>query len=135
MDQRSAGGRVLVWTQWTLLATCLIGSLGVLLLAAIRAGDPGALLAPGLDRLGDPKDSLPDSFLAWIFVPGMFVSYFVYAFGFVTVFFGLGMLMHTWQVGDRATFRRLLRSTAAWVALTAAALTPFGGTLHSWLLD
>ncbi|MEU4561046.1 hypothetical protein AB0F72_21915 [Actinoplanes sp. NPDC023936] len=135
MDQRSAGGRVLVWIQWTLLVACLIGSLGVLALAAIRAGDPGALLAPGLERLGDPAESLPDSLLALIFVPGIFVSYFVYAIGFVTVFFGFAMLMHTWLVGDRATFRQLLRSTAAWAALTAVAITPFGSALHHWLLD
>ncbi|MEU4695149.1 hypothetical protein [Actinoplanes sp. NPDC023714] len=135
MNQRSAGGRLLVWLQWTLLVACLISSFGVLLLAAARAGDFGAVLAPGLERLGDPKDSLPGSGLAWLFVPGMFVAFFIYAFGFVTVFFGLGMLMHTWQIGDRATFRGLLWSTAAWVLLTAAALTPFGTDLRRWLLD
>jgi hypothetical protein len=135
VDQRSAGGRVLVGAQWTLLVACLIGSLGTLLLAAIRTGDYGALLAPGLERLGDPKDSLPDSVLFWVFVPGLFLSYFIFVVGFATVFFGLGMLMHTWQVGDRVTFRRLFTSTTAWVLLTAAAITPFGTDLHRWLLD
>jgi hypothetical protein len=135
VDSRSAGGRVLVWAQWSLLVVCLIGSLGALLLAVIRTGDHGALLAPGLERLGDPKDSLPDSALVWVFAPGIFVSYFIYAFGFAAVFFGLGMLMHTWQIGDRVTFRRLFASTAAWVLLTAAAITPFGTDLHRWLLD
>lgn len=107
----------------------------MLALAAVRAGDPGALLAPGLERLGDPKDSLPDSALSLVFVPGILVAYFVFPAGFVTVFFGLGMLMHTWQVGDRVTFRRLLVSTGGWVVLTAAALTPWGDGLRTWLLD
>ncbi|BBH68733.1 hypothetical protein ACTI_54180 [Actinoplanes sp. OR16] len=135
MDQRSAGGRALVWAQWTLLVACLAASIGVLLLAAFRAGDLGAVLAPGLERLGDPKDSLPGSGLAWLFVPGLFVAYFIYVIAFVAVFFGLGMMMHTWQIGDRATFRRLVRSTVAWVLLTAVAITPFGTDLHRWLLD
>ncbi|MBB2946792.1 hypothetical protein FB565_006560 [Actinoplanes lutulentus] len=135
MDQRSAGGRVLVWAQWTLLVVCLISSFGVLLLAALRANDLGAVFDPGLDRLGDPMDSLPEAPLVYGFVPGMFVAYFIYPVAFVTVFFGLGMVMHTWQVGDRETLRGLLKSTGAWVVLTAGALTPFGTQLHQWLLD
>ncbi|WP_229073447.1 hypothetical protein [Actinoplanes sp. DH11] len=135
MRERSLGARLILWAQWFLLVACLVGSLGVLVMAAVRAGDPAALVDPGLERLGDPKDSLPDSPLVLLLVPGMFVGYFVFASGFVAVLFGLGALMHTWNLGDRATARRLIFSTGAWVLLTAAALTPFGDQLHRWLLD
>lgn len=55
----TVGGRVALWTQGVLLVAYLIGGFGVLVLAVVQTGDAGALLDPGLDRLGDPKDSMP----------------------------------------------------------------------------
>ncbi|MFJ8581101.1 hypothetical protein [Micromonospora sp. NPDC093277] len=144
-DQVSAsslGGRVVASAQVLLLAACLVGSFGVLLVAALHVGDFPAVLDPGLERLGDPKDSLPpigpDSAwnpLLWVFELSRASAMFVYPLAFVALVFGLAALVRTWRVGDRKAFKWLVVSTGTWLALTALAVTPYGTQLHVWLLD
>jgi hypothetical protein len=138
----SLGGRVVVSAQLLLLAVYLVGSFGVLLVAALRMGDLPAVLDPRLERLGDPKDSLPpvgpDSVwnpLAWVFGISRAVAMFVYPLAFLTLILGVASLIRTWQTGDRKGFGWLVISTGVWVGLAALALTPYGTQLHRWLLD
>ncbi|MBY8874373.1 hypothetical protein K7640_21310 [Micromonospora sp. PLK6-60] len=144
-DQVSAasrGGRVVLSAQLLLLVMCLIGSFGVLLVAALRVNDLPAVWDPGLERLGDPKDSLPpvgpDSVwnpLLWVFELGRVVAMFVYPVAFLTVILGAAALARARRVGDRKTFGGLVVGTGAWVALAVLALAPYGTQLHRWLLD
>ncbi|MEV4711372.1 hypothetical protein [Micromonospora sp. NPDC049374] len=138
----SLGGRVVLTAQLLMLAAALIGSLGVLLAAALRVDDLPALLSPGVERLGDPKDSLPpvgpDSAwnpLLWVFELSRVVAMFVHPLAAVAVLLGLVSLVRTWRVGDRSTFRWLAVSTTLWCATAVLALTPYGTQLHHWLLD
>ncbi|MEH0935438.1 hypothetical protein [Micromonospora psammae] len=138
----SIGGRVVVSVQLLLLAVCLVGSFGVLLVAALRTGDLPAVLDPGLERLGDPKDSLPpagpDSLwnpLVWVFEISRMVAMLVHPVAFVTLVSGVASLVRTWRIGDRKTFGWLVIGTAMWLALAVLALTPYARQLHGWLLD
>ena len=128
--------------QLLLLAVYLVGSFGVLLVAALHTGDFPALLDPRLERLGDPKDSLPpagpDSVwnpLVWVFGVSRVVAMFVYPLVFVALVLGVASLIHIWRTGDRKAFGWLVLSTGMWFALSALALTPYGTQLHGWLLD
>jgi hypothetical protein len=144
-DQISAasfGGRVVVSAQLLALAMCLVGSFGVLLAAALHTGDLPAVLDPGLDRLGDPKDSLPpagpDSAwnpLLWVFGLSRAVAMFIYPVAFVALVLGVASLVRTWRIGDRKGFGRLVIGTGVWLVLALLALTPYGTQLHRWLLD
>lgn len=144
-DQASAasfGGRVVGSAQLLLLAVCLVGSFGVLLVAALHTDDLPAVLDPGLERLGDPKDSLPpagpDSLwnpLVWVFEISRVVAMFVYPVAFVALVLGVPSLVRTWRIGDRQGFGWLVIGTGMWLALAVLALTPYGTQLHGWLLD
>ncbi|MFG3602473.1 hypothetical protein [Micromonospora chersina] len=144
-DQASAasfGGRVVVSAQLLLLAVCLVGSFGVLLVAAVHTDDLPAVLDPGLERLGDPKDSLPpagpDSLwnpLVWVFEISRVVAMVVYPVAFVALVLGVPSLVRTWRIGDRKGFGWLVIGTGMWFALAVLALTPYGTQLHGWLLD
>jgi hypothetical protein len=144
-DQASAaspGGRVVVSAQLLLLAVCLIGSFGVLFLAALHTGDLPAVLDPGLERLGDPKDAIPpagpDAWwnpLAWVFGISRVFAMFVYPVAFVALVLGVASLVGTWRTGDRKGFGRLAIATGVWLMLALLALTPYGMQLHHWLLD
>ncbi|PWU44388.1 hypothetical protein DLE60_10170 [Micromonospora globispora] len=128
--------------QLLFLAVYLVGSFGVLLVAALHIGDLPAVLDPRLERLGDPKDSLPPAGpdtawnpLVWVFGICRAVAMFVYPLAFVTLVLGLAALLHAWRTGDRKTFGWLVINTGAWFALAALALSPYGTQLHGWLLD
>lgn len=129
------------WTQFALLIAYLIGSLGILILAAARVGDLGAVLHPGLERLGDPKDSMllgPDSVwnpLVWIVGICRFIAWFVYPLGIAMLIFGVATLTHAARLGDRRTLVRVGVLTAIWLILIILAATPWGGGLTTWLLD
>ncbi|NGM13389.1 hypothetical protein [Verrucosispora sioxanthis] len=138
----SLGGRVVLAAQLLMLATVLIGSLGVLLTAALRVDDLPALLSPGVERLGDPKDSLPpvgpDSAwnpLLWAFELSRVVAMFVHPLAAMALLLGLVSLVRTRLIGDRPTFRWLAIGTALWCATAVLSLTPYGMQLHHWLLD
>src|SRR5256885_5897329 len=118
IEADSRGGRAVVPAQFLLLAVYLIGSFGVLLAAALHTGDPAAVLDPTLERLGDPKDSLPpvgaDSVwnpLTWVFGISRVVAFFVYPLALITIVFGLASLIRTWRIGDRGTFSWLVLGT------------------------
>ncbi|MFI1988575.1 hypothetical protein [Actinoplanes sp. NPDC020271] len=136
-----ATGRAVFWTQFALLIAYLIGSFGIVILAAVHAGDLGAVLHPGLDRLGDPKDSMligPDSVwnpLVWIVGICRLIAWFVYPLGFAMLLFGAATLVHTWGLGDRRTFTRIAVLTAIWLILIILAASPYGTGLTTWLLD
>ncbi|MEU8264079.1 hypothetical protein AB0C02_26080 [Micromonospora sp. NPDC048999] len=144
-DQASAasfGSRAVLSAQMLLLAFCLIGSFGVLLVAALHTGDLLAVLDPQLERLGDPKDSLPPvgpdspwNPLLWVFELGRVVAMFVFPLAFAALVLGVVALARTRWIGDRKAFGWLAISTAVWFALAALALTPYGTQLHVWLLD
>ncbi|MFG3603762.1 hypothetical protein [Micromonospora chersina] len=138
----SFGDRLVLSAQVLLLALLLIGSFGVLLAAALRTGNLSAVLDPGLERLGDPKDSLPPAGpdspwnpLLWLFEIGRVVAIFVYPVAFVALLLGAVALVRTRWVGGRKVFRWLAIGTGLWLALTALALTPYGTQLHVWLTD
>lgn len=105
-----------------LLAVYLTGLFGTLICAVLATGDLGALLDPGLDRLGDPKDSLPSGPMMWVIgLPAAFVIYvwFLPLIGFVL-----------------ALFRpRSWRWMLVWAVLTLLIFSPYGSELHRWLLD
>ncbi|MEU4427162.1 hypothetical protein AB0F81_41615 [Actinoplanes sp. NPDC024001] len=137
-QQDSVGGRVAVWAQWVLLVAYLLGSLGVLLFAVAQTGDAGALLDPGLERLGDPKDSLPDSVwnpLAWLLGISRVVAMLVVVVAPVALLLGLVAVAGSRRVGDRKVFRWSLAGTAAWLLVLVVALTPYGRQMTTWLLD
>lgn len=138
----SLGGRIVVSAQLLFLAMYVVGSFGVLLVAALHTGDFPAVLDPRLERLGDPKDSLPPAGpdlvwnpLVWVFGISRVVAMFVYPLAFVSLVLGVTSLIRTWRTGDRKAFGWLVISTATWFALAALALTPYGKQLHGWLLD
>ncbi|KUL29999.1 hypothetical protein [Actinoplanes awajinensis] len=142
-DRRtSKPGRAVVWVQVAFLIAYLTGSFVVLILAAARADDLGAILHPGLERLGDPKDSLPgvgpDSLvnpLVWIFAGCRLIAWLIYPIGIAMLLLGAATLAHTWRSGDRRTFLRLAVLTVIWLILIALAASPYGNDLLRWLLD
>lgn len=110
--------------------------------AAIRVDDPGALLHPGLERLEDPKLSIPpagpDSVwnpLIWIFGLSRVAAMFVYPLAFVALLLGVAALAGARREGDRWAYRAAVVVTAAWLLVVVVALTPYGGSTHAWLLD
>ncbi|WP_436529882.1 hypothetical protein [Actinoplanes sp. HUAS TT8] len=141
VHRTSATGRAVVWTQLALLIAYVIGSFGILILAAAHAGDAGAILHPGLERLGDPKDSMnlgPDSVwnpLVWIVGICRLIAWFIYPLGIAMLLFGGATLVRAWRLGDRRTFSRLAVLTAIWLILIIVAVTPYGEDLTRWLLD
>ncbi|MFC7529241.1 hypothetical protein [Actinoplanes sp. GCM10030250] len=95
------------------------------------------MLAPGLERLGDPKDSIPvigpDSVwnpLFWLVaLPHAIVVYFPQLPLVGLALAGIALVM----AGGRST--RAVAWAVVWVALTVLAFSPFGEMLHQWLLD
>ncbi|MEV6302782.1 hypothetical protein AB0M02_25440 [Actinoplanes sp. NPDC051861] len=136
--ERSLGSRVLVWGQWVLLAAFLLGSFGVLIMAVVQTGDAGALFDPRLERLDDPKASMPDSVwnpFAWIVGIARLVAMLVFVAGIAGVILGVVAIARSRHVGDRAGYRWSLAGTVAWILVLILMLTPYGRALHSWLLD
>ena len=139
----SAGARVVFTLQLALLVGCLIGSLGLLLSAMNRTGDYAAFFHPGVDRLGDPKDAMtpigPESMgnpLLWIFGVSRVVAFFVRPLALALTALGIAFLATCWRAGNgRAVHVVAVISTAAWLAVGALALTPYGAGLLGWLLD
>jgi predicted lysophospholipase L1 biosynthesis ABC-type transport system permease subunit len=138
----SRGSRTVLWAQLLILTLLLIGSFGVLLSAALHNGDLPAVLDPRLERLGDPKDSLPpvgpDSSLnplLWLFEIGRLTAMLVYVVALFTLAFGVFAVLRSWHTGDRKAFRWLVVSTAVLLALVVLFVTPYGRDLHIWLLD
>lgn len=133
--------RLLGVAQFLLIALYLLGGFGLLLLAVVRSGDWGALLAPGLDRLGDPKDSIPfgwDSVsnpFAWIFGIARLTAMLVVPVAAVGVLLAGFAVASGRRDGDGRRIRRALLAIVLWLALAALAFTPYGGSLHTWLAD
>jgi hypothetical protein len=142
-DRRtSITGRTVVWVELVLLIAYALGSFGILILAAVRADDVGGILHPGLERLGDPKDSLPgvgpDSLwnpLVWIFGVCRLIAWLIYPIGLAMMILGAATAAHAWRAGDRRSFARLSVLTAIWLGLVLLSTTPYGHDLLSWLLD
>ena len=103
----------------------------------LRTGDTGALLAPGLERLGDPAESLPAAWnpILWLMVPGILLAYFIYPVGVTAVLSGVSLTIYTRSVHDRKVFTGAAVVTTLWLAVTVVAATPYGRDLHRWLLD
>lgn len=124
-----------------LLIAYLIGSFGILILAAADVGDPGAILHPGLERLGDPKDSMdlgPDSVwnpLVWLIGICRLIAWFIFPLGIAMVIFGVATLVHAWRTGARRSVTRVAALTTIWLILIIIAATPYGADLTRWLLD
>lgn len=134
-------GRLLDAAQWVLLSMCLLGSFGVLLIAVARTGDWGALADPGLERLGDPKDSLSpggDSVanpLLWILGIARVVAMLVVQAAVLGVLLAGFAIAAGRRDGDRRRITRAVLFIGAWLLLVALAFTGYGGRLHVWLLD
>ncbi|BCJ40522.1 hypothetical protein GCM10010168_81440 [Actinoplanes ianthinogenes] len=130
-----------MWVQLAFLVAYLIGSFGMVILAAVHADDLGAILHPGLERLDDPKASMsigPDSLwnpLVWVLGVCRLIAWFLYPLGIAMLIFGLATLVHTVRAGDRRTTARLAVLTAIWLALLLLGATPYGAALANWLLD
>jgi hypothetical protein len=133
--------RLLGVAQFVLLTLYLLGGFGVLVLAVVRSGDWGALLAPGLDRLGDPKDSIPlgwDSAtnpFAWLFGAARLTAMLVVPVAALGVLLGGFAVAAARRDGDGRRTRRALLAIGIWFLLAAIAFTPYGGNLHTWLAD
>ena len=123
--------------QGAALVATLAGSLGVLVAAVLRTGDTGALLAPGLDRLGDPAESLPAQWnpILWVMVVGIPLAYFVYPVGVIAVLAGVALLIYAGQDRDWRTVAWTAVVTVSWLVVTVVAATPYGRELHRWILD
>ncbi|WP_030436927.1 hypothetical protein [Actinoplanes subtropicus] len=137
----SPGGRVVFWSQLIALTAYLLGSYVILVAAVIHRRDPGALLRPGLERLGDPKASFPivgpDSEwnpVVWVFGLSRALGFFVYPLSAAALLLGAAGLLRT-RRRDRALFRRIAAVTAAWLVVGIVAVTPYGAHLLTWLLD
>jgi hypothetical protein len=134
---RRRPGRALTIALWVLLALYLIGTLLTLIVAVVRSGDYGALLAPDLERLGDPKDSVPVigpgevwNPLFWLVaLPHAVVLYFPQLPVVGLVLAGIALV----RSGGRSL--RAVAWAVVWVALTVLAFSPYGEVLHLWLLD
>ena len=138
----SAGARIVVTVQLALLAVYLIGSLGLLLSAIYRTGDYAAFFDPSVERLGDPKDALtpigPESLrnpLLWSLGLSRVVAMFVQPLALALTALGTAFLAASWRAGDRHATHVVAVGTAAWLAVGALALTPYGVGLLGWLLD
>ncbi|MFF5084134.1 hypothetical protein ACFY36_44405 [Actinoplanes sp. NPDC000266] len=141
IDERVIGwrrpARSLTFALWVVLAIYLIGTLLTLTVAALRNGDYGALFAPGLERLGDPKDSIPvigpDSVwnpLFWLVaLPHAIVVYCPQLPVVGLVLAGIALVVARGRSLQAAVWAVL------WVTLTVLAFSPFGEMLHQWLLD
>jgi hypothetical protein len=133
--------RLLGVAQFLLLTLYLLGGFGVLALAVVRSGDWGALLEPGLDRLGDPKDSIPlgwDSAtnpFAWLFGIARVAAMLVIPVVTLGVLLGGFAVVAAHRDGDGGRLRRALLAIGVWLVLAAVAFTPYGGRLHTWLAD
>jgi len=138
----SSGARVVFTVQVALLAVYLIGSLGLLLCAMNRTGDSAAFFHPGVERLGDPKDAIPpigpDSTsnpLVWIFGLSRVIAIFVRPLALAMTALGTAFLATSWRAGNRRAVHLVAAGTAAWLAVGALSLTPYGDALLGWLLD
>ncbi|GIF42114.1 hypothetical protein [Actinoplanes xinjiangensis] len=133
--------RLLGVAQFLLLTLYLLGGFGVLALAVVRSGDWGALLEPGLDRLGDPKDSIPlgwDSAtnpFAWLFGIARVAAMLVIPVVTLGVLLGGFAVVAAHRDDDGGRLRRALLAIGVWLVLAAVAFTPYGGRLHTWLAD
>ncbi|WP_433795164.1 hypothetical protein [Actinoplanes sp. CA-252034] len=133
--------RLLGGTQFLLLALYLLGGFGVLVLAVVRSGDWSALPAPGLDRLGDPKDVIPfggDSIanpFVWIFGIARLTAMLVVPVATLGVLLGGFTVAAARRDGDGRRLRWALLAIGVWLVLAAVAFTPYGGDLHTWLAD
>ncbi|GAA4586998.1 hypothetical protein BJY16_008093 [Actinoplanes octamycinicus] len=137
----STTGRAVVGVQLGLLVAYLIGSFGILIMAAVRADDLGAVLDPGLERLDDPKASMaigPDSLwnpLVWIVGACRLIAWLIYPLGIAMLLFGLATLVPAVRSGDRRSTVGLALLSAIWLGLLLLAATSYGQALTSWLLD
>lgn len=130
-------GRPLTITLWVLLAIYMVGMFLILIFAVIRSGDYGAFLEPGLDRLGDPMDSVPSlgpetwwNPLPWLLVIP-YVSVVVFQpFPVAGLLFAVSSLL-----AARGRSVRAAAWTAVWVALTVLTYSPYGWAIRYWLLD
>jgi hypothetical protein len=128
---RERSGRAFVITHGVLLAIHLLGTFGVLLCAVVQNGDPGGFLDPGLDRLGDPKDSMPSNpILLWVL--GLPYAIGVYVRPLPVIGLVIAMVA---LVAARGRSPKAAGFAIVWAALTVVAYTPYGSALHSWLLD
>ncbi|GIE87662.1 hypothetical protein Are01nite_41420 [Actinoplanes regularis] len=140
--RRSTTGRAVVATQLVLLIAYLTGSYGILIIAAVRAGDLGAVVHPFLDRLGDPKDSIPGigpeslwNPLIWFVGACRLIALLIFPIGFAMLSFGAATLVQAWRRGDRRMSTWLAVLTGIWLALTILATTTHGMHLTGWLAD
>ena len=138
----SPGARAVLSVQTALLIVYLIGSFGLLLSAMARTGDYGAFWHPGLERLGDPKDSMspigPDAIgnpLVWIFGLSRLVAFFGRPLALIATVLGIAFLVPVGRAHNRRAVRLLAVSTGAWLAVAVLTFTPYGADLLSWLLD
>lgn len=120
---------------------CLVGSFGLLLSAMNRTGSYAAF-HPGVERLGDPRDALtpigPDStgnLLFWIFGLSQVLAIFVRPLALVLTVLGTTFLAKAWRTGNRRAVHEVAADTAAWLGIGALALTQYGASLLTWLLD
>lgn len=109
--------------QAVLLIIQLVGLFGALICAVVATGDYGAVLAPGLDRLGDPKDSLPDSPVG-LWAIGVPMAILIYVWFLPVIGFILALVRP-----------RSVRWALFWAAMTVLVFSPYGSQLRYWLLD
>jgi hypothetical protein len=138
----SPGARAVFTIQLTLLTIALVGSFGLLLSAAARTGDFAAVFHPGVERLGDPKDSMtpigPDATgnpILWIFGLSRVVAFFVRPLALAATVLGIAFLVPAGRARNRRAVRLLAIGTGAWFVAGLVALTPYGADLLGWLLD
>jgi hypothetical protein len=125
-----------LWAQGVLLGACFLGSGGILLAAAVHHNDFGAVFDPRLERLGDPKDSIPAFLpLAWLLSICRLAAWSVFPLAFVALLVGVAALIRTRQARERGMFAGVLVVTAVWTVVAGVALSPYGRNLQNWLLD
>ncbi|SDZ17562.1 hypothetical protein SAMN05444365_106161 [Micromonospora pattaloongensis] len=141
--ERAVGLRFASWAQHLVVIAYLLGAGVTLLTAAIGTGDYAGLLDPGLERYGDPKDWIPPlgpasawNPLTWIFGVARAVALFIAPLAILGGLVGAAGLAQAARVRSRRpTVVRLAVGTVLCFALVAFTLTPYGASLHNWLLD
>jgi len=130
-------GRAMTVTLSVLFAIQLIGMFGALITAVVRTGDYGAFLAPGLDRLGDPKGWLPPIGPPEVWNPLLWIAGLPYSIvAVIRPFPVVGLLaavVSLMLAGGRSV--RSILWVAAFTALLALTFSPYGDVLHLWLID
>src|SRR5262245_21926937 len=132
--------RVLPTVQPLLGVAYLVALIGLLLSAAIGAGDYRGLPSPGVDHLGDPKEWIPPAGpavwwypLLWLYVGARALALFIAPVAFVAAVLGLVQMLRPEVQNRRALYKRIRFGTIGLAVIVLFTLTSYGDHVQAWL--